>query len=139
MIAGRRNEGQEEERCQGGKGVDDLEEGETVVVEPAQSRALEKLIDRWVRPDGGYVIEVRSVDANGKVDAAYLNRRLINVAQAKASRDGGTTKLLVELRDEGYPGSTYTLTHDPQRHTLRGIYYQAAPGQRFDVFFVRAP
>ena len=100
-------------------------------------RAFENLTGRWVRPDGGYVIDIRGVGADGKMDVAYLNPRPINVAQAKASREGGMTKLFLELRDEGYPGSTYTLSHDPQRNTLRGIYYQAAMGQRFEVLFVR--
>jgi hypothetical protein len=100
-------------------------------------RAFENLVGRWVRPDGGYVMEIRGVDVDGKMDLAYLNPRPINVAHAKASREGGMTKLFVELRDEGYPGSTYTLSHDPQRHTLRGIYFQAAMGQRFEVLFVR--
>ena len=105
----------------------------------ADRRAFEKLVGRWMRLDGGYVIEIRGVDADGKMDVAYLNPRPINVAQAKASREGGTTKVFVELRDKGYPGSTYTLSHDPQRHNLRGIYFQAALGQRFDVLFVRSP
>jgi hypothetical protein len=37
----------------------------------------------------------------------------------------------------GYPGSTYTLTDDPPRDQLEGIYVQAALQQRFDVMFVR--
>jgi hypothetical protein len=37
----------------------------------------------------------------------------------------------------GYPGSTYTLTDDPTRDQLAGIYVQAALQQRFDVVFVR--
>ena len=34
--------------------------------------------------DGGYVIEIRSIRARGKLDAAYLNPRPINVSQATA-------------------------------------------------------
>ncbi len=103
----------------------------------ADRRAFEKLVGRWIRLDGGYVIEIRSVDARGAMDAAYLNPRPIRVAQALASREGGSTKVFLELRDEGYPGSTYTLTYDPPADSLRGMYFQAAMGQRFDVRFVR--
>jgi hypothetical protein len=28
---------------------------------------------RWVRPDGGYVVTIKSVDASGTLDAAYAN------------------------------------------------------------------
>jgi hypothetical protein len=27
---------------------------------------------RWLRLDGGYVLEIRSVDAGGSIDAVYL-------------------------------------------------------------------
>ena len=35
------------------------------------------------------------------------------------------------------PGSTYTLTYDPQRDQLMGIYFQAVEQQNFNVYFVR--
>jgi len=95
------------------------------------------LIGRWFRLDGGYVLEIRSVDAAGKVDASYLNPRPINVAKAQATREGSTLKVLVELQAYGYPGSTYTLTYDPTGDQLCGVYYQAVLQQRFDVCFVR--
>jgi len=95
------------------------------------------LIDRWLRLDGGYVLEIRSVDAAGKVDASYLNPRPINVAKAQATREGSTLKVFVELQAYGYPGSTYTLTYDPTGDQLCGVYYQAVLQQRFDVCFVR--
>jgi hypothetical protein len=95
------------------------------------------LSGRWLRPDGGYILDIRDVDARGKIDAVYLNPRPIPVARAEATRDSSTLKIFVELRAPGYPGSTYTLTHDPKRDQLTGIYFQAALQQRFDVVFVR--
>jgi hypothetical protein len=95
------------------------------------------LSGRWLRPDGGYILDIRDVDARGKIDAVYLNPRPINVARAEATRDGSTLKVFVELRAPGYPGSTYTLTYDPKREQLAGIYFQAALQQSFDVVFVR--
>ena len=95
------------------------------------------LSGRWLRPDGGYILDIRDVDARGKIDAVYLNPRPIHVARAEATRDGSTLNVFVELRGPGYPGSTYTLTYDPQRDQLAGIYFQAALQQRFDVVFVR--
>jgi hypothetical protein len=92
---------------------------------------------RWFRPDGGYILDIRDVDARGKIDAVYLNPRPIAVASAEATRDGSTLRVFVELRAPGYPGSTYTLTYDPQRDQLAGIYFQAALQQRFEVVFVR--
>ena len=104
---------------------------------PVAESAFAKLIGGWQRPDGGYVLLIKSVDGNGKMDAAYLNPRSINVARAEASRDGATNKVFVELRDVNYPGSTYKLTYDPASDQLYGIYNQAALNQQFDVVFAR--
>jgi hypothetical protein len=99
--------------------------------------AFDRLKGPWLRPDGGYVIDIRNVDARGKMAAGYFNPRPINVAQAEVSRAGDTTKVFIELRDVNYPGATYNLTYDPERDQLRGVYYQPALGQSFDVFFIR--
>ena len=99
--------------------------------------AFDSLKGRWLRPDGGYVIDIRDVDATGKLAAGYFNPRPINVSQAKASREGDTTKVFVELRDVNYPGATYNLTYDPEKDQLRGVYYQPALRQSFDVVFIR--
>ena len=95
------------------------------------------LSGRWLRPDGGYILDIRDVDARGTIEAEYLNPRPIPIARAEATRDSSTLNVFVELRAPGYPGSTYTLTYNPQRDQLAGIYFQAALQQRFDVVFVR--
>ena len=96
------------------------------------------LAGRWVRPDGGYVINIRSVDAGGKLDASYANPNPLPFASAEAMREGKLIKLFFELRAGGYNGSTYTLTYDPAADVLRGVYYQAVVQQKFDVYFTRA-
>jgi hypothetical protein len=98
---------------------------------------FDALNGRWLRPDGGYVLEIRAVDASGKIDAEYFNPKPINVAKAEATRAGSALKVFVELRAPNYPGSTYTLTYDPQQDQLQGIYFQALQQQNFNVFFVR--
>ena len=98
---------------------------------------LKRLVGRWRRPDGGYVIEIRSVRGDGRLDAGYYNPRPINVSQAKASDKGDAVQVFIELYDEGYPGSTYDLTYNPQSDAFIGTYFQAALRQSFDVVFVR--
>ena len=113
------------------------EQGRLVI--PAELRAA-----TGIKPGSDVVIEecegevrIRSVDAAGRINAAYLNPRPINVAKAEATRDGSTLKVFVELQAPGYPGSTYTLTYDPKSDQLGGVYYQPSVQQRFDVSFVR--
>lgn len=98
---------------------------------------FDMLNGRWLRPDGGYVLEIRAVDTGGKIDGVYLNPKPINIAKAEATRDGSTLKVFVELRAPNYPGSTYTLTYDQEHDQLRGIYFQAVQRQNFDVYFAR--
>lgn len=98
---------------------------------------LQRLVGEWVRPDGGYVLSIRRIAPDGRLEAAYLNPRPINVSRAEASVAGDTAKLFIELRDTGYPGSTYELIYDPRSDLLAGVYFQAAMGQRFDVVFLR--
>ena len=113
------------------------EKGDSATGEKARPDFV-ALKGRWLRPDGGYILSVKDVDTGGKIDAAYYNPRPINVSKAQATQEGETLKVFIELRDAGYPGSTYTLIYDPKTDRLGGVYYQAAMGQRFDVMFVRS-
>jgi hypothetical protein len=99
--------------------------------------SFEKLKGRWLRAEGSYIVEVRSVEPGGKMDAAYFNPRPINVAKAEALKAGDTVKVFVELRDVNYPGSTYTLTYQPATDRLAGTYFHAVSGQNMDVEFSR--
>jgi len=128
LYAGKQNESEEKK-----------EQAISEVSTPAKEATvdLEKIVGRWLRPDGGYIIEIRSVGANGRLDAGYFNPNPINVSIAEASHRGDAVRVFVELKDVGYPGSSYTLTYDPQRDLLSGTYFQAALNQTFDVIFVR--
>jgi hypothetical protein len=107
----------------------------TPVVKPGAN--FEKLKGRWLRPDGGYLVDIRGVDETGKMDASYFNPKPINVSKAEAFLKGGVATVFIELRDVNYPGSTYTLAYDPENDQLRGIYFQALQQQTFEVAFVR--
>jgi hypothetical protein len=114
--------------------------GVTNVSAPAVAPPTElvKLKGRWLRPDGGYILQIEEVDATGRMGVRYFNPRPINVARAEGRVENRVAKIFVELRDEGYPGSTYSLAHDAQNDRLYGVYYQAAMGQSFEVVFERA-
>ena len=106
-------------------------------VNPLSAADYGPLIGRWQRTDGGYVIEIKRVEIDGAMEAAYFNPRPINVSRAKAFVFKDHLKVEIELRDTGYPGSSYTLLYDPDKDALLGFYYQAVQKQNFDVVFVR--
>ena len=112
-------------------------ETEGPVSKQADGITTERLIGRWVRPDGGYVLEIRSVQDNSTLDASYYNPRSINVARAEWRRENDRFTVFVELRDRNYPGSQYTLRYFPEEDALAGTYFQAVHKQTFEIIFIR--
>jgi hypothetical protein len=93
---------------------------------------------KWFRPDGGYTIDIRSVDpSSGKMEAAYFNPDPIKVAAAHMREENGILSIFIELRDAGYPGCTYRLIYDRQNDQLKGVYYQAAVQESYNIYFLR--
>ncbi len=103
----------------------------------ASTATPQTLVGQWVRADSPYVISIEGVSADGKLLARYLNPRPINVSRAEWSEAGGRLTLLVEMRDQLYPGSYYELTYDAASDGLSGVYHQLAAKQDFDVAFYR--
>jgi hypothetical protein len=103
----------------------------------SEAQELAAIVGKWVRADGGYVLDIQSVDDDGIMDAAYFNPQPIHVAKAEAAREGGEIKVFVELRDVNYPGSTYDLVYEHRSDRLVGVYFQAVQRQQFEVVFDR--
>ena len=74
----------------------------------------QRLIGRWLRPDGGYVLDIQTVKGDRTLEVAYLNPNPVHVSRAEIEEDGKTLRVFVELRDVNYPGCTYKLTYHPE-------------------------
>lgn len=97
----------------------------------------QRLAGRWLRTDGGYLLELRDIKEDGSLKAAYFNPRPIHVSRAEFHRQNGKITVLVELRDVNYPGSTYKLRYDRASDRLKGTYFQAVQRETYDIEFVR--
>ena len=97
----------------------------------------QRLIGRWLRPDGGYVLELKEIGKDNTLTAAYFNPQPIKVFKAEWKSKQGIIKIFVELRDVNYPGSKYSLKYDPKTDRLIGTYFQAVHGETYDIEFVR--
>lgn len=102
-----------------------------------QAIDIKRLEGRWLRPDGGYVLEIRSASPDGKLDVGYFNPNPIHVGRAEWVEKDSKLYALVELQDVNYPGSTYGLEYIVAQDRLVGTYYQAQEKTTFDVEFVR--
>jgi len=104
---------------------------------PVARTDAQLLEGRWVRPDGGYVLELSYIQKDGGLKAAYFNPQPIKVYRAKWKNKEGVIMVFVELRDINYPGSKYDLRYDPVSDRLSGTYFQAVEKQTYAIEFVR--
>ena len=95
------------------------------------------LIGDWVITDAEYLIRITQVNDDGTMSVQYFNPNPIIVGKANWEASYGNLKIIVEMRDVNYPGSTYTLNYLPERDMLAGEYYQAVEGLTFYVEFAR--
>ena len=106
-------------------------------------RSTGKAVDKnllagdWVRTDASYLVKIIKVNDDRSLDAQYFNPNPINVGKANWEESYGNLKIIIELRDVNYPGSTYKLSYLPDRDILAGDYYQAVEGLTFYVEFSR--
>ena len=99
--------------------------------------AAKQLEGRWLREDGGYMLDLQDIRPDGSLKAFYFNPRQINVHEANWKFEDERLLLYVELRDVNYPGSNYTLMFRASQDLLWGSYFQAVQKQTMDVKFVR--
>jgi len=97
-----------------------------------------KLVGEWTRTDASYQIKITELLDDGTMKAGYFNPKSINVATAIWAFVDGVLKISIELRDENYPGSNYSLIYYPERDLLAGKYFQAVERVTYDVGFARA-
>lgn len=97
--------------------------------------AFEKIKGKWVRGDGGYVLEFKQLLPNNTLDVAYFNPSPIHVGKARIYEERGFTKVFVELQDVNYPGSRYTLILNTDKNQLVGNYFQATQQVDYEVAF----
>ena len=107
------------------------------LVKGGEKNQYQLLEGKWVRPDGGYVLQLRNVESNGALKASYYNPKSINVGTSNWKVDDKNLTVFVELNDINYQGSTYTLKYDAVSDTLKGPYFQAPTGRTYEVEFVR--
>ena len=97
----------------------------------------QRLVGHWVRPDGGYILEITRVRSSGKLEARYLNPRPIHIESAELVQNERDLGVFIEFQDRGYPGSYYELKYDRDEDLLIGNYFQATQQAVYEVVFVR--
>ena len=97
----------------------------------------EKLVGRWQRTDGGYIIELKNPTQTGLIEAGYFNPNPIHVGKSAWQSKDGRLMVMVELQDQNYPGSLYNLEYQSNVDKLTGTYFQAVERVSYNVEFTR--
>jgi hypothetical protein len=97
----------------------------------------EKLVGRWQRTDGGYIIELKNPTPAGLIEAGYFNPNPIHVGKSGWQTKDGRLMIMVELQDQNYPGSLYNLEYQSNVDQLTGTYFQAVERVSYNVQFTR--
>ncbi len=105
-------------------------------VSTAPEVPADTITGRWLRPDGNYILEIRSIGDDNTLVAAYFNPSPINIALAEL-KDVEGIRVYVEFDDTNYKGSYYDLRYDQVNDALTGNYYQATYGQTYQIAFIR--
>ena len=100
-------------------------------------KILKQLEGRWQRTDGGYIIELKNPTPDGKINVGYFNPKPIHVGRSGWQYTAGKVIVAVELQDENYPGSLYTLQFFPRENLLSGTYFQAVEKVSYQIEFTR--
>lgn len=114
-----------------------VSDNSTDTVKTMSAQSQNKLIGRWLRSDGNYLLEISSVTSEGIVNARYFNPNPINVEKAEWIIKENRLFIRVILRDVNYPGSTYTLEYLPGNDCLAGDYFLAGEQINYNVVFTR--
>lgn len=108
-----------------------------VVASPLPAADKEKLVGRWQRADGGYIIELKNPTPEGLIEAGYFNPNPIKVGRSAWQNKDGRLMVMVELQDQNYPGSLYNLEYQSPVDKLTGTYFQAVERVSYNVEFIR--
>lgn len=101
-----------------------------------EKKDYQKLIGKWVRPDGGYTLEITAVN-EPQITAGYYNPGKINISNAEIRKVNDKEEIYIEFFDTNYMGSYYKLIFDQNRDQLIGTYYQATLKQTYNIYFVK--
>lgn len=109
----------------------------TQINQNSDFKSAQSIEGEWIRPDGGYLLKIENVKAEGTIGVSYFNPKSIHVHLGMWKIEENKLYLFIELRDVNYPGSKYTLVYVKDEDVLRGTYLQAATNQTYNVLFVR--
>lgn len=98
---------------------------------------IRALAGNWIRTDRPHKLNLIEFAGDGTLKAEYLNPKPAHIGKASWLDDNSFLNIYLELRDEKFPGSTYTLFYIPNKDLLVGKFFHAKDGATYNVGFKR--
>lgn len=95
------------------------------------------LIGRWQRSDGGQILEIHGIAADGRMDCTYFNPNPVQVVRAEAVIQGDTLQIFIALEGKDFPRASLQLIYNPNQEILTGRYRQPAKDGTLTVTYVK--
>lgn len=95
-----------------------------------------KLTGKWLRDDGKYTLEIKSVNDNGTLSVAYFNPKPIELGRTEWMMHKNKLHVLVELKGP-YILSNYQLVYDEETKRLVGTFFQTLEQETYSIYFER--
>jgi hypothetical protein len=97
----------------------------------------DKLTGKWLRNDGKYTLEIKLVNDNGTLGAAYFNPKPVELGRTEWMIYKDRLHVLVELKGP-YILSNYQLVYDEESKRLVGTFFQAVEQETYSIYFEKA-
>jgi hypothetical protein len=91
----------------------------------------------WGRVDAAGEIKITEVLHGGSLKSTFYNPKLIAIEKSIWTNSSGVLRVYILLREDDYPGSSFTLNYVAVRDVLVGVYYDALTQKSYPVTFER--
>ncbi|WP_281322931.1 hypothetical protein [Flavobacterium aestivum] len=104
-----------------------------------QSRKADKNLIKglWGRTEGVGEINISEVRDNGLLKATFCNPKSINIEKAVWTNSSDVLRIYILLREDNYPGSSFSLNYIAEKDLLLGVYFDALTNISYTVSFKR--
>jgi hypothetical protein len=91
----------------------------------------------WGRSDAADEINISEILNNGLLKATFYNPKMINIEKAVWTNSSDVLRIYILLREDKYPGSSFSLNYLPEKDLLLGVYFDALTNESHAVTFNR--
>jgi hypothetical protein len=91
----------------------------------------------WGRTDATGVVNISEVLDNGLLKTTFYSPKMINIEKAVWTNSSDVLRIYILLREDNYPGSSFSLNYMAEKDLLLGVYFDALTNESLTISFER--